>query len=94
MTEEEVAVTLVNLSPVESRRVIVQGGAYAEHQIERVRREGSATGAGKEEEAESEAEAVVDGPHFAVDLAPGAGERLTVTMRRYANLPTMRFPWI
>ncbi|HVG96654.1 MAG TPA: hypothetical protein VNK05_07140 [Chloroflexota bacterium] len=96
MTEEEVAVTLINLSPVESRRVIVQGGAYAEHQIERVRREGSATGAGKEEEAEAEAEAeaVVDGPHFAVDLAPGAGERLTVTMRRYANLPTMRFPWI
>jgi len=37
---------------------------------------------------------VVDGPHFAVDLAPGAGERLTVTMRRYAYLPTMRFPWI
>ena len=39
-------------------------------------------------------EVEVDGPHFAVDLAPGAGERLMVRMRRYANPPTMRFPWI
>ena len=44
MTEDEVTVTLVNLDPVEARTVIVQGGAYAEHQIERVRREGECCG--------------------------------------------------
>ncbi len=26
-------------------------------------------------------------------LAPGAGNRLTITMRRYANPPTFAFPW-
>ena len=33
ITEEDVTVQLVNLDPVTERTVIVQGGAYAEHQI-------------------------------------------------------------
>jgi hypothetical protein len=28
-----------------------------------------------------------------VRLAPGAGESLTVAMKRYANAPTAAFPW-
>jgi hypothetical protein len=76
-----VAVTLVNLSPVQAHTVIVQGGAYAEHQIRAVRREDGS-------------EAPVDHSHFAVTLAPGAGERLTVTMQRYANQPTLALPWV
>jgi hypothetical protein len=39
MTDDEVTVQLVNLDPVEARTVIVQGGAYAEHQLTRVRSE-------------------------------------------------------
>src|SRR5919197_6513176 len=39
MTEQQVTVQLVNLDPVEARTVIVQGGAYAEHQLTRVRTE-------------------------------------------------------
>lgn len=80
MTEDEVRVTLVNLSPVNARTIIVQGGAYAEHQIERVASDDSTT--------------QVDGPHFTVRLAPGSGGPLTIIMRRYANPPTMAFPWI
>lgn len=84
ITDDEVGVTLVNLSPVHQRTVIVQGGAYAEHQIRSVRSEQSA----------AVPELPVDSSHFAVRLAPGAGERLTVTMQRYANRPTLAMPWV
>jgi hypothetical protein len=78
-----VTLQLVNLDPVEARTVIVQGGAYAEHQIGSVR-----------PQADEGAPVDVDGAHFAVRLAPGAGARLEVGMRRYANQPTLAFPWI
>jgi hypothetical protein len=72
-------VTLVNVSATAPRDVIVQGGAYAEHQIELVEWGGKV--------------ARVGAPHVTVRLAPGAGATLTLTMRRYANQPTVAFPW-
>jgi hypothetical protein len=30
---------------------------------------------------------------FTVRLAPGAGARLALTMKRYAAPPTVNFPW-
>ena len=80
LTASEVGVTLVNLHPVAERTVIVQGGAYAEHQFI------SATAGGITTE--------VNGPHLVVRLAPGSGERITLTMQRYANRPTLAFPWV
>jgi hypothetical protein len=79
MTADEVGVNLVNVSQVRPSVVIVQGGAYAEHQISHVRTGGSTT--------------QVNGRHFAVTLAPGAGARLSIRMRRYANQPTFALPW-
>jgi hypothetical protein len=61
-------VTLVNLHPSESRSVMVQGGAYGEHRIESVE-----TGARSER---------VDARTFRVRIEPGAGEKLTLRMRR------------
>ena len=80
ITEDEVTLQLVNLDPVDERTVIVQGGAYAEHQITTVQPEG---GAGP---------TAVDHPHFAVRLAPGAGVRLVIARQRYANQPTLAIP--
>ena len=79
MTADSVTVNLVNLSPVEPRTVVVQGGAYAEHQLV------SAT--------VDDRTAPVDDTSFTVDLAPGCGSRLTFQMQRYANQPTFTFPW-
>ena len=79
MTDAETAVTLVNVNQVEARTVVVQGGAYGEHQFATA----SANGATLD----------VDGSSFAVRLAPGAGAELTLTMSRYANQPTLAFPW-
>ncbi|MCC6538018.1 MAG: hypothetical protein IT162_10735 [Bryobacterales bacterium] len=75
----DVTVTLVNTSPVHERDVVVQLGAFAEHA-------GTAGSFGGKS-------IPLDGSHFTVRLAPGAGETLTVTMKRYANAPAAAFPW-
>ena len=79
MSDTRTVVTLVNLSATATRTVVVQGGGYGEHRIETVNQGGVATrvGAGT----------------FSVRLAPGAGAKLALTMKRYANAPTVVFPW-
>jgi hypothetical protein len=79
LSADECTVVLVNVNQVASRRLIVQGGAYGEHQIVDV--------------SQGESSAQVDGRWFSVYLAPGCGARLRIRMRRYANPPTMAFPW-
>lgn len=72
-------VTLVNLSRTAARSVTVQGGAYAEHRIDSVVLDGRETPVG--------------GRDFTIRLDPGCGARLRLAMRRYANRPTLAFPW-
>jgi len=67
---DQVTVTLVNVNNVEPRSVILQAGAYAEHQF-------LPSGSSR----------------MRVELAPGAGQRLTLRMKRYANAPTLEFPF-
>ena len=76
---DSLAVTLVNISPSVPRSVIVQGGAYAEHQIVSV--------------SDGKTGMEVNAPNFPVRLAPGAGAKLTIKMKRFANDPTLSFPW-
>ena len=78
MTADQIAVTLVNLNQLESRRVVVQAGAYGEHRIEAI------VGEGKESPIAARA--------AAIELRPGAGGSLTVRMQRHANPPTLEFP--
>jgi len=79
LSDTQTVVTLVNTSQSQPREVIVQGGAYAEHQIHSLEINGEET--------------TVDGPSFTLRLAPGSGARLVLDMTRYANQPTLRFPW-
>ena len=79
MSDTQTRVTLVNLNAREPRTVIVQAGGYAEHRIESV-------------EWSSHRKSV-GAPHLSVRLAADSGTTLTLTMRRYVNRPTVRFPW-
>ena len=79
MTDTRVSVTLVNVNQSESREVLVQTGAYGEHQCQSVERD--------------DRRVEVSGSWFTVHLAPGAGSRLVVRTKRYANDPTLLFPW-
>lgn len=79
MTADRVTVSLVNLNPAVTRRVVVQGGGYAEHQIVAVNQGG--------------VRRPVDASWFQVSLEPGAGATLELEIQRYANQPTMKYPW-
>jgi hypothetical protein len=76
---DSTTVTLVNTDQVSSRRVIVQGGAYAEHRFGSV--------------SINDEQIAVDGTSFAVELAPGAGATLKIETQRYASQPSFAFPW-
>jgi hypothetical protein len=79
MTDDRVSVTLVNMDQLDSRTVVVQAGGYAEHQFTSVKL--------------GDKPQPVDASHVTVKLAPGAGARLSFTMKRHVNVPTMAFPW-
>jgi hypothetical protein len=79
MTADYVAVTLVNVSQTQSRQLVVQTGAYAEHECTSV--------------VLGNRQIPVDQSCFTVSLAPGAGARIVVRTRRYSNTPTSAFPW-
>ncbi len=78
LTDTRTVVTLVNTG-TQPRTVIVQGGAYGEHRIESVELGGKTQR--------------VDGTNFTVKLAPGAGAKLALAMKRYSEKPTIAFPW-
>jgi len=79
ISDEEVSVTLVNVSQTKTRELIVQAGAYGEHLVTQVQN-------GSERVR-------VDSPTFSVQLEPGCGTRLVISNKRYVGQPTMSFPW-
>ena len=79
MTDDEVAVRLVNTNQLDARTVVVQAGGYAEHHFVTARAGDVAT--------------PINARHFSVRLAPGCGTRLVLKMQRYVHQPTMKFPW-
>ena len=79
MSDDEMTLTLVNTDQLKSRTVVVQGGAYGEHQFVSVNHNGVST--------------AIDSDNFTVRLGPGCGSKLQIRMTRYANRPTCVFPW-
>jgi len=81
---ERIALELVNLSPFDTREVIIQAGTFGEHQFTTVKYRQGRLG----EEAVS-----VDRKFFQVRLPPGTGLSLELGMRRFVNRPSYAFPW-
>jgi hypothetical protein len=79
LSDRETDVTLVNLNKTEPRTVVMQGGGYGEHQLERV--------------TIGEKTTRIGSALLTVQLDPGTGARLTLRMKRYANPPTVLHPW-
>ncbi len=79
ITEQGVVITLVNTSQVEARTVTVQAGAYGEHQIRLVERNGQSI--------------PVNSTHFEVLLKAGSGATVALAIERYRHQPTLAFPW-
>jgi hypothetical protein len=79
MTDTTTEVTLVNLNKSQPRTIVVQGGAYGEHQLQRVTIGDKIT--------------PIDSPFVIVRLNPESGQAITLQMKRYANAPTVLHPW-
>ena len=79
LTANGVVLSLVNVNQTECRDLIIQSGAYAEHQIVGVEVDGISSD--------------IDASWMSVRLGPGCGARLTLKTERYVNLPTFAFPW-
>jgi hypothetical protein len=84
ITPDRTVLQLINLHPLRERDVILQSGAFGEHQFTDVRvvAEG---GAGESTE--------IDAKWFRVHLAPSAGITLDLGLRRFTNQPTYARPW-
>ena len=79
LSATETVVTLVNINQVNPKSVTVQGGAYGEHQCLEINVNGVVT--------------PINHPFVRVELAPGAGAKVTLRMKLFSNLPTLAQPW-
>lgn len=80
MTDSTATLMLVNLNTKKKRTVLIQTGAYGEHQCLSV-------------EKENGTPVTVNGKYFIVELSPGSGQRISVHMKRFVNKPTLSLPW-
>jgi len=91
----------VNTSADETRRLIVQAGAYGEHSFTDVMFEEVTIGYDgpnpnqrtRADRTVVETAARVNGKHFAVELPPMTSIRLDCGMKRFSNDPSYAFPW-
>ncbi|GAA3548681.1 hypothetical protein GCM10022419_031200 [Nonomuraea rosea] len=97
---EATVVTLVNLSATADRTIIVQAGAFGEHEIvtaAATAAEPGWTGHDTEyihhEPVVSAVEHAVGGPHLTVVLPAGTTVTLTLRLRLCAHRPSYRLPW-
>jgi hypothetical protein len=79
VSADGVEVTLVNVNPMKAHSVVVQAGAYGEHQFVSGVLGGKAV--------------PLNGSSFTVRLEPGCGTRMVLKMKRFVNQPSLVFPW-
>jgi len=79
MTADSVTVSLVNTNQLKGREMLIQAGAYREHQFKTVSIGDKITS--------------IDGPYLRVRLKPGCGAQLTFAMDRYSRRPSLHLPW-
>ena len=80
MRADGLTVTLVNLSPLDTRNIIVQGGAFGEHEF---------TSAEITQADGKTFREALEGSRFAAELCPGSVTTLRLSMKRYANDPRL-----
>jgi hypothetical protein len=85
-------VTLVNISLLETHRLIVQAGAFGEHKFTGVSyREQAKDSSGNVTVSDKNIE--VNNKYFEVELPPGRSITLDIGTQCFVNKPTYAFPW-
>jgi len=86
--EDWIQIEVSNVNQFESRKLIIQGGTYGEHQIESV-----TIHSAESSEAVPSPPTRIDARAFTMELGPGAGATVQLKLRRYENKPSYQFPW-
>ncbi len=84
ITPEGITLTLANLHPLESRRLIVQAGAFGEHRF---------TTAAYVDDADKAQVQELDSECLEVELGPGTVFEVKLGMRRFCRQPSYQLPW-
>ena len=87
LESDRVGIQIVNLNRTETRHVIVQAGAFAEHQFTQVQFRTT------DQEGTSEKTVPVDNKYFVIQLPPSTSIRLEGGLQRFVNQPSYAFPW-
>jgi len=77
--QKTITLTVVNSDTVRLQSVSIQAGSFAEHQITHV--------------TWGENHTAVDSQWLDIDIAPGSGATLTLTVQRYQHAPSYVTPW-
>ena len=93
LESDEIGIQFVNLSRTEARQIVVQAGAFGEHQFTEVRFREEHPDKGGTNNEFSNRVLPVDGKHFVLQLPPSGSIRLEAGMRRFVNRPSYAFPW-
>jgi hypothetical protein len=78
--QDGVVLQLINLDPLHSRQVLVQGGMFGEHTFAGVTN------------LDSETQVEIDSPYLRVELAPAAGIRTRIALHRFSRMPSYIAP--
>jgi hypothetical protein len=104
LTADRTVVRLVNLSPVASRTLLIQGGGFGEHRFKEVKYQRrtseypgwmggyAGTYAASPLEVEERTE-TINSSRFRVELPPGTELLLDLDTERYVNEPSCNGPW-
>ena len=98
-----IEVEIVNLNQVESRSLVVQGGAYGEHRIQSVEFtktaekqspvENPSPREASNDQNDTKVSKEVRGIAFTVNLDPASASTIRIHLERYSNQPSYAFPW-
>ncbi|NND32358.1 MAG: hypothetical protein HKN76_07170, partial [Saprospiraceae bacterium] len=92
LSSEGAIIQLVNLNPVKQRQLIIQAGAFGEHQFTDVSFE--VTDPSNSTNAKSNEKSIaVQGTYIRINLDPSSAIRLKLGMDRFVDKPSYRFPW-
>ena len=103
LSADRTALTLINLSPDQSRSVIIQSGAFGEHEIRDVhfphteeqgmQRTIWNSGRHAVDRTTTQRSQTVNGTSFTVHLPPFRSIDLDLELKRFARRPSYAFPW-
>ncbi len=89
LRQDQVSLRLVNLDPVEKKELIIQAGAFGEHQFTSILYPVS-DAARVTQEKQSK---IINGKYVKIILPPATTILLEIGVDRFTNKPSYRFPW-